>query len=185
MTSSIPLTVIPKGSEIPVGAIGLVSQPGSGRLTRFFNWLIQFGTEAPVSHAFLKDYGDFVIEALPSRGVKLSPVSNYDHVLWVAPARGLASTPGGNIVHAAVGELGREYNWPGIAAITWSQRRLPRLLKPKGWIANAVEKDGEFFCSQLVAYAYRMAGIYLMPSRDDDMISPGDIWRLAGSPKEW
>ena len=162
------------------GDFGVVNHRGGGLLNRIAEWAIEFGTQAPVDHAFIYVGHGEIVEAV--RHVRVSPASNYPGTIWSTGRLPGHLTPTATeraaIIAAALSYVGESYNVLDILAIALAQRRLGRPVNGDEWWVKRLSNDGSLICSQLVSAAYAKAGIELCPGKLAGLISPGDLYGL-------
>lgn len=120
--------------------------PGS-LLLRVFLW-------SSWSHCALVD-GDYVLEAAASGGVRARPLED---LVAESSRHAYLDIPTGKAadIHAAArSQLGKPYDWLGVAGIGFRRR----------W-----QDDGAWFCSELIAWAFEAAG---------DPLFRGKPWRIT------
>lgn len=149
-------------------------KPGDVALTRspsLVGWAIRLGTRSHYNHARLvvSEYGD-VVEAL-SRGASRGVVRSDDVVVRPPMTdRERAEIP-------AIGEslLGTPYGFLDVAAIGLAQFGL---VLPS--VTRRIERPDHLFCSQLVDYAWTLAGFHAFDDgRVPQDVTPGDLADLA------
>ena len=113
---------------------------------------------SPWSHCALVD-GDMVIEAAAFHGVRERPLQEF---MADATKAAMLELPGDQnaIIVAARTQLGKPYDWQGVAGIGFRRR----------W----QDKDA-WFCSELVAWAFEAGGQPLFRSQPW-RITPRDIY---------
>jgi uncharacterized protein YycO len=157
-------------SEVVVQAGDGGIKPGGG----FAMWLVRLGTFSRYGHACVASsdqYEDLVwiIEARPD-GVRetLVPVSEYR---WMNVRLDIVQRD--IIVDRVRACLGRGYDWPNVLGF------LGKFLGRKwlGW--NTEAPDQKVFCSELVVWAYREAGLDLFPGKGPNSIAPADLERFC------
>lgn len=163
-------------------------QPGSYGVTktygnkwdRLVGWLIRYGTNSNVNHAFVVTNTDkfgrlWMVEAQPG-GARLSPISSYPDAVYSQPLRPDVAM---RVASEAVKLLGRQYNWLDIVCIALAQRRLGRVMRSWNPVARRVSNMDRLICSELVDLAYHNAGIELWDDgRLPGLVSPGDLGDL-------
>lgn len=124
--------------------------PGS-ILLRGFLW-------SPWSHCALVD-GDTVIEAAAFHGVRERPLRDF---MADATKAAMLELPGdaGAIIAAARSQIGKPYDWQGVAGIGFRRR----------W-----QDDDAWFCSELVAWAFEVGGHPLFRSKPW-RVTPRDLY---------
>jgi hypothetical protein len=184
MSNARPLPVVPK-----LGDFGVVPTYPTGR-DALLSWAIRYGTNAPVNHAFVYVGHGMIVEAQPG-GARTVPADRYHTVAWSTGKIPLTDTQRSAIAAAAVGFADRHvgYGWLDIVAIALAQRRTFGLVHARAplaeqpWWVQRIERMDRLICSQLVDLAYADAGVQLFDDgRIPGLVSPGDLWRLIGSP---
>ena len=132
--------------------------------------LIRLGTTSRWNHAFIYIGDGVIVEANPT-GVTLSPVKKYPQIAWnhrdTIPAKTREQ-----LVDLALAEVGKPYAFLDIAILLLRIMGL-RFTKPnKFWKKLAIQNG--WFCSELVSYCYRSAGLTLI-NKKDDLVVPGDL----------
>lgn len=138
---------------------------------------IRLATRSTWNHAAIYIGDGQIIEADPS-GVQVSPLSNYDGmpVLWSNLT--LNTTKAAKVLVAAKAQIGLGYGWVDVAAIG---------LSTLGIVIPKLDDPSTRFCSQVVAQAFRLAGIPLCV-KAANRVTPGDLADLIGGrtvPKNW
>lgn len=146
-------------------------KPGGG----WVMWLVRLGTFSRYGHAALvvdvepgADLPIHIVEATPNHGV-------IDR--WCHPSEFRWSTGGpidltneqrGIIERKAWSCLGEGYDYPSIFGF---------LVRFFGGRAKIIRdrNNTKLFCSELVVWAYREAGVVLVPGVPPDGVSPGDL----------
>lgn len=147
-----------------VGDFGLQRGGGLAML------LVRAGTLSRWGHACVA-VGDVngpgvqVVEALPN-GVRARTSAVAD---WTWGNVTLTDDQRTNIAELAMDDVGKGYDWPGIAGF------LLRWFKVKLWRRSKDHPDKMEFCSELVAWTYRESGVDLFPGVAPRDISPGDL----------
>lgn len=156
------------------GDIGLSYSNGYfSRFVRLAQALI--GDWAIYSHAFIYLGDGYIIESLP-QGATINRLEDYppenvifSHFRFTAEQRA-------RICEEAIKLEGTPYSKLDFLAIGLSHyfggRGIPR------WARRRVASSGKMICSQLVAEAYRRAGIELEPGSDPQDLTPGDLARI-------
>lgn len=103
--------------------------------------LLRAALWSPWSHCALVD-GDTVIEAAAFRGVRERPLHDFMADATKAAVLSLPGDPGA-VIAAARSQLGKPYDWLGVAGIGFRRR----------W-----QDEDAWFCSELVAWAFEVAG---------------------------
>ena len=140
-----------------------------------FARLIQVGTLSPWNHAIiyigvLGMVDGWIAEATP-RGVILSHISKYDggRIAWNQHEE-ITDIQRSQVLNYGLLKIGDPYDFIdiGILAFRILGLRLPHLFT--GYVA----KSKGLICSELVAKAYKMAGITLV-EKDDNLVTPRDL----------
>lgn len=183
-----PTEPLPRLPE--VGDFGVVPTYGDWK-GRLIGWLIRYGTDSPVNHAFVYIGGGKIVEAQPG-GARIVKASRYHKVAWSTGEIRLTDAQRTAIAATAQGFAARKvgYGWLDIVAIALAQRRtfgLVHALAPiekQPWWVRRIQRLDRLICSQLVDLAYADAGVQLFDDgRIPGLVSPGDLWRLIGSPR--
>lgn len=103
--------------------------------------LLRAALWSPWSHCALVD-GDTVIEAAAFHGVRERPLRDFMADATKAAVLALPGDPGA-VIAAARSQLGKPYDWLGVAGIGFRRR----------W-----QDEDAWFCSELVAWAFEAAG---------------------------
>ena len=143
-------------------------------------WLIRWGTDAPVNHAFVYVGDGQIVEACPS-GARTVPATNYGPIVW--SHQGLSEKQRTAIVVKAdlLAQQRVGYGWLDLVAIGLAQRRAGKIvdLKNPPWWVRRIARQDRLICSQLVDVCYQAAGVALFDDgRLPGLVSPGDLWRL-------
>lgn len=150
----------------------MVAIPGRvGALIRVGQWLDGDGF-ADYEHAFVvADDGARVIEGRPS-GAGYGALAAY-------PLAAFYSCPEDHreaVAWAAASLVGRRYSWADYFALAAVRFRLDVVARP---LRAYVQGSGRLICSQLVDYAYQLAGVQLFDDgRLPGDVTPGDLWGL-------
>ncbi len=153
---------------------------------------IQLGSLAPVSHAALYVGDGLVIEAV-GKGVqtrKLNAVVIEEALVVAFRYPALNAEASGAVKNFATQQIGRPYNHVGIimhAAFALERKLCELPLVPSvirhacltglATIQMGAMRSDQFFCSQLVADAYRFAKVPLIDA-DPRFVSPSDLLHL-------
>jgi uncharacterized protein YycO len=163
-----------------VGDFGLVHRANGKWLDHIAQDLIEWGTDSEFCHAFVYVGNGQIVEAI--RHVQVSPVTNYQDIVWSTGRLGPDVTPTGlqrqAIARAAMSFVGQSYNALDIVAIAFEQARLGHLVDGDEWWVKRLSDDHMQICSQLVVNAYRLASLDLAPGRLSGLVSPGDLGKL-------
>ena len=144
------------------GQYGVVATPG------FFGFLIRLGTFSRWNHAFIYIGKGQIVEANP-KGVQVMPVSEYPNIAW-NQHEPLTATQRLAIVDTATSFIGKPYDFTDIFILTF---RCLGLKLPRFFFGN-VSKHKGLICSELVAKAYKSAGIELV-AKADNLVTPSDL----------
>ena len=134
---------------------------------------IQWGTDSDVNHAGvyvgIVDGVESIVEARPG-GAGYAPLSQYmgSNTRWSGGVGIPQSSPWREfIVHHAKALIGTPYGWGDIIAIALSSKRLgghvdatASWVRQPWWIKRLARTD-RLICSELVDYAYCLAGVHL------------------------
>lgn len=163
-----------------VGDFGLVTHTPGGWLDHAAADLIRWGTESNYAHAFVYVGNGKIVEAV--RHVQVAPVTDYTGIVWSTGRLGPGLTPTTaqrhSIALAAMGYVGESYNAMDIVAIALAQARMGHEVDGDEWWVKRLSDDHMLICSQLVACAYRFAGIDIFPGVLSGLISPGNLGSL-------
>jgi hypothetical protein len=158
-----------------VGDFGVVAIPGRmGKLIRIGQWLNGDGYN-DYEHAFVVDKwigGGQVIEG-PSvrrwRQQRSPPIRTPRYYSCPEESREA-------VADAAVSLIGRRYSWADYLALAAVRFHLDTIAHP---LRQYVESSGRLICSQLVDYAYQLAGVQLFDDgRIPGDVTPGDLYGL-------
>jgi hypothetical protein len=157
-------------------------------------WLTRWGTNAPVNHAALHVGDGHLIEAAPSgvRRVKMR-AGGYPDAFWSTGRFDLSPSERAAICSTAQAFVDARppigYGWADLIAIALAQHRAgglvdrTRPLNRQPWWVRRIQSMNTLICSQLVDKAYEIGGVHLFDDgRIPGLVSPGDLWRLIGSP---
>lgn len=154
------------------GDFGVVAIPGHvGELIRIGQWLNGDGY-ANYEHAFVvvTDTGD-VIEGRPSGAGHNYTTAYPGAVYYTCPEESREF-----VAAAALGLTGRPYSWVDYFALAAVRFHLDHIAHP---LRDYVESSGRLICSQLVDYAYQLAGVQLFDDgRLPGDVTPGDLYAL-------
>ena len=135
--------------------------------------IIQYATKSRYSHAAMyigkDEYGlDFVLEASWG-GVQVSSIDKYVHRNWVA-LRHKDMTPekADEMLDWLLFKIDKGYDYFGLVGIG-----VALLGKKK----NPWDDKSRYWCSELVADAYKVGGLELLVEDDTWKVSPGDLHR--------
>jgi uncharacterized protein YycO len=132
--------------------------------------LIRVGTASRWNHAFIYVGDGTIVEANPT-GVAISPVTKYPHIAWNQHDQ-LTDETREKIVDIAFKEVGKPYAFLDIASLFFRIIGL-RFIKPNVFWKRLSQQES-WFCSELVAYCYRISGLTLI-NKKDDLVTPGDL----------
>lgn len=138
----------------------------------FVSRLIQYGTSSRDNHTGILLGDGTLVEALGA-GVARNPLKDYSSKEMSVSHMELNPVVASGIASFALAQVGKPYNYPGIAAIALDQLGI----KPQ-WMDDWAAHDGRWFCSQLVAAAYASQGIQLVEGKEPWQVSPGDLGYL-------
>jgi len=145
-----------------IGDYGCIKTSG------FFGWLIRLGTFSRWNHSIIYVGSGNAVSADPS-GVKIDPVTNWHNIAWNQHEE-LTDEQRQAIVFYASQVVGRPYNFFTIADIAF--RIIGLKIFAKG-ILNKLAQNRGYICSELVAEAYRKAGVQI--AQEDYLCTPGDL----------
>lgn len=176
-----------------LGDFLVVRGGGPSKMWNLCSWAIRWGTESPVSHAalfvgpVLGRGRPQIVEAQPA-GARMVDWDIYPDAVWSTGHLALTEAQRNLIAMAGVRAVGTPYGMLDIAVIALAQKRLHHIVNPQlpdaqqpWWVRRIVEAPTAI-CSQLVVDCYRQAGVSLDAGVDSALVSPGDLWRLIGSP---
>lgn len=168
----------PGGLETPqLGDFGVVPVPGgAGKLIRIGQWLNGDGY-ADYEHAFVVVDGGRVIEGRPS-GAGYNQVAAYPGAAYYRCPENHRE----DVANAAAGLIGRGYSWVDYLALAAVRFRLDTIAPP---LRDYVTDSGRLICSQLVDYAYQLAGVQLYDDgRLPGDVTPGDLYALIRAQRQ-
>lgn len=151
-------------TEPKLGSYGIVSTHG------LIGFLIQLGTFSKMNHAFIYVGNGQIIEATPRKGVKISPVTNYQNIAW-NHQEALTDPQREDIVRTALAHLGDPYFFRTFVVIGLRILRIPT---PK-WLTGDLSKSKGVICSELVAKCYRANGLNIVKGKPDYFVTPSDL----------
>lgn len=157
------------------GDIGLsYSDSFIGKIIRIAQALV--GDWAVYSHAFIVLDDGYIMEALP-QGASVQRLDKYPEGSVVYSQFDLTESQRADICVEALRLEGTPYGWLDFLAIGLHRfvkrdHFLPRFVHRK------VQSSGKMICSQLVAEAYRRAGVDLDPHTDPQYVTPGDLAKI-------
>lgn len=128
-----------------------------------FSWCIRAASWSKWSHVAIID-GDSVIEAVAMKGVVRTPISER---LGHDPRWAISALPCGNpggIIKAAASQIGKPYDYTAVLGLG-----LHRVWKD----------DDSWFCSELVAWSFDVAGSPLFRPESLRRVTPQELWMLA------
>lgn len=133
--------------------------------------LIRFGTRNHWNHAGIVGVR-YLIEAQPSHGVSVAAKSTYDGVDdLITNDSEVLTIPQVTAIDAKARSLLRTpYNFLDIASLALYSAGI----KVK-WLARRVMREDRMICSQVVATCYKAAGIDLVPGKQPQEVTPGDL----------
>lgn len=132
------------------------------------------GDGAPVQHAMLYVGDGKVVQAMPG-GAECIPLADANPVVvWSSGIIGLTDYEREVIASTGYSLIGTPYSfldYGSIALATFHVR--------PGFVRRFVSDDGHMICSQLVDFAYEMAGVHLFSDgRIPGDVTPGDLYGL-------
>lgn len=174
----------PAVTDVQPGDFGLVPTYGNWR-DRLAGWLIRYGTNSPVNHAFVYVGDGMIVEAEPGGARRTRLHYPEDTITWSR----IHLTVGqrAEICQTAEGFAAQHvgYGWLDLVAVALAQHRLGRVVNPgvplrrQPWWVRRVESLHTLICSQLVDACYLSAGARLFADgRPPGLVSPGDLYRL-------
>jgi uncharacterized protein YycO len=153
--------------------------------TQLMAYAIQFGTASHVNHAGIFVGQGQVIEARPG-GAGYAPVSDYLKYNTKWSTLPLTDQQREAIVGHTQALIGTPYGWPDIIAIAIAQKRLgshldvTKPLAQQPWWYQRIAREDRLICSQLVDYAYYLAGVHLYDdNRPFGLVSPADLEKFC------
>jgi hypothetical protein len=158
-----------------VGDFGVVAIPGRmGKLIRIGQWLNGDGYN-DYEHAFVVTDkwigGGQVIEGRPSGAGDTALAAYPNAAFYSCPEESREA-----VADAAVSLIGRRYSWADYLALAAVRFHLDTIAHP---LRQYVESSGRLICSQLVDYAYQLAGVQLFDDgRIPGDVTPGDLYGL-------
>ena len=159
----------------------LIGDFGVSKSNSLLSWVIRIGTWSSASHAFVYVGDGLVLEAMPT-GARLSPVENCSNPVWAEGRYIPDIDTGEEIAHQARKLVGTPYGWTDILAILLAQLHLFDRTKPESaqpWYIRRTMSTNALICSELVDYAYYLAGVHLFDDgRCPGLVTPGDLARL-------
>lgn len=156
-----------------IGDFGLVTIDGTvGLLIRFGQWLNGDGF-ANYEHAFIYIGDNQIVEAEPG-GARIADLSEYTGrtILWSTDRVNLTSEQRTAIVEAAKGFVGTPYSF-----LDYLLLALKRVGVTVPLLNKRVIGSKHMICSQLVATAFRAAGIVLT-NKPTYLVTPADLARI-------
>jgi hypothetical protein len=158
------------------GDFGLVSIPGAGgRAIRAAQWLNGDGY-ANLEHAFLVLDEETLIEAQPG-GAVIRPLSEHAGRDVVYSSWPLTDEQRSNIVtHGRLLE-GTPYSEADYLALA-----AHRLHIPAPGLRQYIANSKRLICSQLIALAYDLSGVFLFPHLWEGYVTPGALRRVLTGP---
>ncbi len=146
--------------------------------------LIKWGTESVYSHvAVIASVKlGLIVEAVPEGGVRAISIANYKTPYDIYRVKPGHSFDLRNVISYLIKMLARKYDYPFKLAGKLALRKLKLLqlfgLKVIGnkKAADDLQKDQDYFCSELCYNAFQAGGLDIVPQIGDaETTSPGDI----------
>ncbi|MGR5150116.1 YiiX/YebB-like N1pC/P60 family cysteine hydrolase [Photobacterium alginatilyticum] len=134
--------------------------------------IVKYATSSKYSHARLYVGGEFIMEAIKPvvRKEKLIEVLKNDLYAVVYRMPGLTEVQKSNIVNYAKKQDGKDYDMSGAIGSRGSGIAIAGLIPT---ISNLIDSESDFYCSELVAFSYKSAGIKL--ERFSSQTTPRDL----------
>ena len=122
--------------------------------------VVKFATFSKYSHARLYIGGEYIIEAVNPvvRREKLFKVLQNDLYAVVYRMPGLSEGQKAKIVHYANSQNGKDYDLSGAIGSSGAGVAVAGVIPT---ISNFIRPEFDFYCSELVAFAYKQAGMKL------------------------
>jgi cell wall-associated NlpC family hydrolase len=122
--------------------------------------IVKISTNSKFSHARLYIGGEYIIEAIDPvvREEKLVKVLKGDLYAAVYRVGNLTDLQKANIISYATKQRGKEYDLSGAIGSSGAGIAIAGLFPT---ITNLIDSESDFYCSELVAFAYKNAGIKL------------------------
>lgn len=178
------------GKNYDIGYIGFTYTPGnpvSEGIAHFTRWPRM--SSIIVTHALIVTGENECVEALMTRGVVRSPLSNYfgskTTEIFLRKPLGYTKEIGARIADEAARQVGLKYDDLLIASFMLSGSMLGRLLRKTAgtridhMVSKLADRSNRFICSELAAHCldaqpeYRDKGILAEPSH---MIDPQELF---------
>ncbi|UTV99864.1 hypothetical protein KDW99_01560 [Marinomonas rhizomae] len=140
--------------QLQVGDIILSTSEGSVSST------VRVGTNSKFSHARIYIGDSEVIEAIDPRVIRDNIIDLIEHDTYTYVYRypNLSATQKSKIVEYSSNQIGKEYDLSGALS---SSVTGALLLGPLPKLQNLINSEFDFFCSELVAFSYKSAGVPL------------------------
>lgn len=121
--------------------------------------IVKYATNSKYSHARVYIGGGKVIEAIDPKVRREKIITVMEEDLYTAVYRypGLTLMQKIKIVHYASQQLEKEYDLSGALGSS----RVGMIAAPALTITNLIDSESDFYCSELVAFAYKNAGVRL------------------------
>jgi len=122
--------------------------------------IVKFSINSKFSHARLYIGGEYIIEAIDPvvREEKLLKVLKGDLYSVVYRAESLTELQRANIISYATKQRGKEYDLSGAIGSSAVGMATAGIIPT---VSNLINSESDFYCSELVAFAYSNAGIKL------------------------
>ncbi len=146
--------------------------------------LIKWETDSVYSHVAVIASAELhlIIEAVPEGGVRAISVENYKTPYDLYRVKSAYRFNHSQVVSYLIKMLARKYDYPFKLAFELGLRKLQLLqlfgLKAIGnkKAADKLQKDQDYFCSELCYDAFKAGGLDIVPEVSDaETTSPGDI----------
>lgn len=121
--------------------------------------IVKFATDSKYSHARIFIGNGNIVEAIDPKVVtgKLIDVMKGDLYTAVYRYPGLTEMKKLKIIHYANQQLDKEYDLSGAIGSS----RVGMMASPALTITNLIDSESDFYCSELVAFSYKHAGVRL------------------------
>lgn len=141
----------------------------------FLGWIIEVGTLSRVNHAaLLTTDGDLaILEATPQHGIVPGDMSEYHgKVQYLSNGQITLTDEQRNAILERANMLrGTKYGFLDIVALSlWSTLHLRF-----SWLETMVKRQDRMICSQFIADCYAFADVELVPGKEPQEVTPGDL----------
>jgi hypothetical protein len=159
---------------------------GCGLTGYMFAAAIQWATASDYNHAGIYVGNGQIVEATPS-GARITDVSNYQngHTLWSQGLHLTSAAQRERVALEARNLVGTKYGYLDIIALALAQKRLGghvnalRGMDQQPWWVRRMARTDRLVCSELVDYAYYLAGVHLFDDgRPFQLVAPSDLAQL-------